>query len=487
MRGKMAKSFWKRFTAIFLSVVLAAGISEGPGASLVKAEELFWVRCQLTVEGYEGDGEPEFGEVFLRLSDNRDDRNSYIDIEPERVEINKEGENFVYNYYFYFERGKYWSAEWKCRCNGREMYLNNCMKSSGTFGDQSSDTGIALGSTIYRVRFMDEERVHYEQYCYHWYYSSLFYDPADVPVREQHTFLGWRKENSQTIITMNDRFFDQHISAPQTYYAVWEHPAEDAWDWKHDESAHWKECSCGELKTPAEVHEWDEGTVTKQPGVGKEGEKTYTCMDCGAVRTEILPAEKGDTPSVSGNDSVSENDPGQSGGTDTPGNTDAPGGTDNPGNTDAPGGTDNPGNADVPDGANIPDDTNSPDNSGLPGNGNVSQTGNATGDNGSVVPAGTSQASRGNGKEPKTGDTFYIEIYATAAMIAGMAYLLLYFNDDECGMPEEKKKKAVERLINWAKRGGYFRRLAAIVMIFGILVYYHGIGKRIGAGHRIVA
>lgn len=475
MRGRMAKSFWKRFTAIFLSVVLIAGISEGPGASLVKAEELFWVRCQLTVEGYEGDGEPEFGEVFLRLSDNRDDRNSYIDIEPERVEINKEGENFVYNYYFYFERGKYWSAEWKCRCNGREMYLNNCMQSSGTFGDQSSDTGIALGDTIYRVRFVDEERVHYEQYCHHWYYSSLFYDPTDVPVREQHTFLGWRKENSQTIITMNDRFFDQHISAPQTYYAVWEHPAEDAWDWKHDESTHWKECSCGELKTAAEVHEWDEGTVTKQPGVGREGEKTYTCMDCGAVRTEILPAEKGDTPSVSGNDSVSENDPGQSGGTDTPGNTDAPGGTDNPGNTDVTGG------------ANIPDNTNSPDNSGLPGNGNVSQTGNATGDNSSVVPAGTGQASRGNGKEPKTGDTFYIEIYATAAMIAGMAYLLLYFNDDECGMPEEKKKKAVERLINWAKRGGYFRRLAAVVMIFGILVYYHGIGKRIGAGHRIVA
>lgn len=475
MRGKMAKSFWKRFTAIFLSVVLIAGISEGPGASLVKAEELYRIWSELTVKGHEGAGEPEFGETFLRLYDDRNDRNSYTDIMPGQVEVNREGENFVYHYEFYFERGRYWDAVLMFRCDSGEVSVSNVMKGSGTFGEYGNDTVAAVGDPIYRVRFMDGEKIHYEQYCPHWYYNHLLYDPTDIPVREQHTFLGWRKENSQTIITMNDRFFDQHISAPQTYYAVWEHPAEDAWDWKHDESAHWKECSCGELKTAAEVHEWDEGTVTKQPGAGKEGEKTYTCTDCGAVRTEILPAEKGDTPSVSGNDSVSENDPGQSGGTDTPGNTDAPGGTDNPGNSD------------VTDGANISDDTNSPDNSGVPGDGNVSQTGNATGDNSSVVPAGTGQVSRGNGKEPKTGDTFYIEIYATAAMIAGMAYLLLYFNDDECGMPEEKKKKAVERLINWAKRGGYFRRLAAVVMIFGILVYYHGIGKRIGAGHRSVA
>lgn len=56
MRGRMAKSFWKRFMAIFLSVVLIAGISEGPGASLVKAEDLFRIRGELTVVGHEGAG-----------------------------------------------------------------------------------------------------------------------------------------------------------------------------------------------------------------------------------------------------------------------------------------------------------------------------------------------------------------------------------------------------------------------------------------------
>lgn len=469
MRGRMAGKFWKSFLAIFLSAVLAVGIFEGAGASLVKAEELYRIRGELTVKGHEGSGEPEFGEAFLRLSDDRNDRDSYTDIVPDRVEVNKEGEKYIYNYYFSFERGKYWNVTLMTRCASGEVSVGNVMRGTGTFGDNGNDTGTVTGGTIYRVRFMDGERIFYEQYCTHWYYTALFYDPNDKPVREQHTFLGWRKKDSQTIINMNSNFFDQHINAPQTYYAVWEHPAEDAWDWKHDESVHWKECSCGELKAAESVHAWDEGIITRQPGIGKEGEKTYTCADCGAERTEILPAEKGDEPSVSGNDSVSENNPGKPGATDTPDNTDTPGATDTPDNTDTPDGTDSPGGTDITGG------TGSSDQADLPGNGNISQTGNSLGGSGIKVSNGTGAASRE--KEPGTGDKVCIEIYATAAMIAGMAYLLLYFYDDENGMAEEKKRQVVAKLINWAKKGGYFRRLAAIAMIFGVLVYYHSIGK----------
>lgn len=38
MYGKTAKRFWKRYMAIFMSIVLIAGLSEGPGAVEVKAE-----------------------------------------------------------------------------------------------------------------------------------------------------------------------------------------------------------------------------------------------------------------------------------------------------------------------------------------------------------------------------------------------------------------------------------------------------------------
>jgi hypothetical protein len=33
-------------------------------------------------------------------------------------------------------------------------------------------------------------------------------------------------------------------------------------------------------------HEWDDGVVTTEPTVDAEGEKTFTCSDCGAKKTE---------------------------------------------------------------------------------------------------------------------------------------------------------------------------------------------------------
>lgn len=37
-------------------------------------------------------------------------------------------------------------------------------------------------------------------------------------------------------------------------------------------------------------HEWDEGSVTKEPAEGVAGEKTYTCTRCGETKTEPIPA-----------------------------------------------------------------------------------------------------------------------------------------------------------------------------------------------------
>lgn len=118
------------------------------------------------------------------------------------------------------------------------------------------------------------------------------------------------------------------------------------------------------------------------------------------------------------------------------------------------------------------------------GNNNNSNASNANGGNGSggnnsnTVKNNGSKADGSKDKEPNTGDFAPIECYATLSMIAGFAYLLLYFGDSKRGMSEETKKELVTGLIGWAKKGGKIRKLLAIAAIFLLLVYYHSIGKK---------
>lgn len=52
-------------------------------------------------------------------------------------------------------------------------------------------------------------------------------------------------------------------------------------------------CSCGysyQEEIPATGHAWDEGTVTTEPDYGVPGVRTYVCQNCGAIRTEEIPA-----------------------------------------------------------------------------------------------------------------------------------------------------------------------------------------------------
>ena len=110
-------------------------------------------------------------------------------------------------------------------------------------------------------------------------------------------------------------------------------------------------------------------------------------------------------------------------------------------------------------------------NNGGGNNGGGDNSGD-TGDNNGTKP----DSSKDN--EPKTGDAAPIELYATLAMIAGFAYLLLYFTDRKRGMSEETKKELVSRLVRWAKQGGRIRKCLALAAIFVLLVYYHSIGKK---------
>ena len=52
--------------------------------------------------------------------------------------------------------------------------------------------------------------------------------------------------------------------------------------------------------TPALGHDWDEGTVTKEPGYLNPGKITYTCTRCGETKTEEIPVKNGGRSLFSG-------------------------------------------------------------------------------------------------------------------------------------------------------------------------------------------
>lgn len=111
-------------------------------------------------------------------------------------------------------------------------------------------------------------------------------------------------------------------------------------------------------------------------------------------------------------------------------------------------------------------------------NSNVNNSSNNNSGSGNASNNTSTKTGQSKGGEPKTGDSTPLELYATLAMIAGFAYLLLYFTDRKGGMTEETKKELVSRLIRWAKRGGKIRKLLALAAIFVLLVYYYSIGKK---------
>lgn len=79
--------------------------------------------------------------------------------------------------------------------------------------------------------------------------------------------------------------------------------------------------------------------------------------------------------------------------------------------------------------------------------------------------------------EPQTGGFTHLEIYATLGMIAGFSYLLLYFQNSERGLTEEKKDALISKLSRWAARGGAVRKAVACIALFLLLAYYHSIGQ----------
>jgi len=59
-------------------------------------------------------------------------------------------------------------------------------------------------------------------------------------------------------------------------------------DWsRYDNIQHSRICECGEIEY--KEHNWDTGTVTTEPTYTTTGSMTYTCGDCKATTTEVIP------------------------------------------------------------------------------------------------------------------------------------------------------------------------------------------------------
>lgn len=125
------------------------------------------------------------------------------------------------------------------------------------------------------------------------------------------------------------------------------------------------------------------------------------------------------------------------------------------------------------------DTPNEPAQPGKPTEPGTGDTNGNTINNNIIINNSNTGTSNPTGKPvPGTGDTAHLELYATAAMIAGLSYLLLELADER-GMTEEQKRELTARLIQWAKGGGSLRRIVAVLGMFLLLAYYHAIGKQI--------
>lgn len=190
----------------------------------------------------------------------------------------------------------------------------------------------------------------------------------------------------------------------------------------------------------------------------------------------------GGTGGDSGNSGESDGNAGSSGGnsSESGGNTGGSGGNsgESGGNTGGSGGNNGNSGSNESTGNNNTTGTNG--NSAINANNpNTAESSISRSSNSNKNNNSSNQSAASKDAEPKTGDTSSVEIYATVAMIAGLAYLMLYFADKERGMTEDEKQEIIMSLIRWAKCGSRIRRYVVLVPIFVLLFYYHSIGKRV--------
>lgn len=130
---------------------------------------------------------------------------------------------------------------------------------NGSYWESSNGSGLSVYPQTLNTNGNIPVQVSYGQSSASFYVTVAAGTLADDPNHE-HSFGAWETTKEATCVTTGSRT---------------------------------RTCECGETETEELMktdHNWDEGTVTKQPTNTSNGATLYTCTVCKANRSEIIPA-----------------------------------------------------------------------------------------------------------------------------------------------------------------------------------------------------
>ena len=182
-------------------------------------------------------------------------------------------------------------------CSRAATYYYSC--ACGAIGTETFSYGEASGSHNYQVdSAASVPATHTTNGNTHYVCSDCgaSYDEP-IPATTEHTF-------DQEVVSEQYLASAATCSGPAQYYysclcgekgsatfpygEAAAHSFSDSWS--HDDSNHWRAATCqhtGET-TDFGPHRWDDGKITKDAGHNVNGEKVYTCIDCGFQKTEVI-------------------------------------------------------------------------------------------------------------------------------------------------------------------------------------------------------
>ena len=208
-------------------------------------------------------------------------------------------------------------------------YYYSC--TCGEKGTETFTSGEAAGHTFESAWTYDEN--------YHWHkdtcghpdvtdsYAPHEWDEGVVTVQPTHTASGTKvytcavcgAQKSETLEPSAEHVFDQQVASdaylaspatcttPAQYYysCVCGAAGTETFsygeakghtystEWTYDETNHWHKATCEHTDEKGDLgpHRWDDGKITKDAGHAVNGEKLYTCVDCGYQKTEVIPGQ----------------------------------------------------------------------------------------------------------------------------------------------------------------------------------------------------
>lgn len=213
-------------------------------------------------------------------------------------------------------------------CESPALYYYSCL--CGQAGTETFSSGSALGHSFAEGWSVNEDYHWHASTCGHTDVTDAFapheWEVLSVISQPTHTAPGsvsyhcgvCGAEKTETIAATSEHVFDQQVTSaeylasaatcesPATYYysCTCGLAGTDTFfsgealghtysqQWKYNESEHWREATCGHSAVADQgPHRWDDGMITVNAGHATNGEKVYTCQDCGLTKTEILAGQ----------------------------------------------------------------------------------------------------------------------------------------------------------------------------------------------------